>query len=105
VSERWVQFPSRIDPSFLLRVGGRHGSSGRVPQRQLLSWMEVKRPAQSPRLHELAALPERVADVLLRDPFDTRGELQLRRRLNLCVDAAGFVHDLDEPVRACAPGE
>jgi len=67
--------------------------------------MEVEGSAQRPRFHERSALPERLADVLPRDPFDARGELQLRRRLNLCVDSAGFVQDLEEPVRARALGE
>jgi hypothetical protein len=43
--------------------------------------------------------------MLLRDRFDARGELQPRRRLDLCVDAAGLAHDLEEPVRARALGE
>jgi hypothetical protein len=56
--------------------------------------MEMKRPAQRPRLHELPAVPERVANVLLRHPLDASGELQLGRRLNLRVDATCLVHDL-----------
>jgi hypothetical protein len=67
--------------------------------------MKVKGPAQRPSLHELPTLPERIANVLLRDPTHARGELQLGRSLNLRVDAAGFVRDLDEPVRADAFGE
>jgi hypothetical protein len=67
--------------------------------------MEMEGPAQRPRFHELPTLPERVTDVLLRDPIDPRGELQLGRRLNLRVDSTGFVRNLDEPVRAGAFGE
>jgi hypothetical protein len=67
--------------------------------------MEVEGAAQRPRLHELPTLPERVTDVLLRDPVDPGGELQLGRCLDLRVDSTGFVRDLDEPVRACALGE
>ena len=67
--------------------------------------MEMKGPAQRPRLHELPAVPERVADVLLRDPLDASGELQLGRRLNLRVDATRLVHDLEESLRTRALGE
>jgi hypothetical protein len=47
------------------------------PQRELVGGMEVERAAQRPRLDERAVAPERVADVLLGDPVDARGELQL----------------------------
>ena len=99
-SERRVQFTFRIDPGFQLLLGRRHSSRGRVPQRQLSGWMEMEGPAQRPRLHELPALPERVADVLLRNSIDARGELELRRRLNLRVDAADVVNHFEQAVRA-----
>ena len=100
-SERRVQLAFRIDPRFqLLRLARPHSSCGRQPQRQIVSRMEVECPAQRPRLHELATLPERVADVLLRDPVDAHGELQLRRRLNLRVHAADVVNDFEQTVGA-----
>ena len=67
--------------------------------------MEVEGPAQRPRLHELPAVPERVANVLLRYHFDPSGDLQLGRHLNLRMDPTCLVHDLDEPVRSRALGE
>jgi hypothetical protein len=65
--------------------------------------MEVEGPAQRPRLHELPALPERVADVLLRGPIDPRGELQLGRRLNLRVHATDVVNHFEQAVSARSP--
>ena len=103
-SERRVQLTFRIDPRFqLLRLARPHGSCGRQPQRQIVSRMEVEGAAQRPRLHELPAFPERVADVLLHDPIDARRELQLRRRLNLRVHAADVVNDFEQTVRARSP--
>jgi hypothetical protein len=37
--------------------------------------MEVERSAQRPGLHEVAAVPERSADILLRDSVHAHGEL------------------------------
>jgi hypothetical protein len=51
-----------------------------------------------------------VPDVLLRQPVDTGRELQLGGSLNLGVDAAEVVDDVDESIGRCAraqkaPGE
>ena len=62
--------------------------------------MEVECPLRCPRLHELTALPEGVADVLLRDPVDPHCELQLRRCLDLGVHAADVVNDFEQTVGA-----
>ena len=62
--------------------------------------MEVECPAQAPRLDELTALPEGVADILLRDPVDAPGELQLRRRLNLRMHPTDVVNDFEQTVGA-----
>ena len=100
-SERRVQFAFRIDPGFqFFRFGRRHCAAGRVPERQLHARMEVERSAQRPRLHELATFPEGFADILLRDPFEARGELKLGRRLNLRVHAAEVVDDFEQTVGA-----
>src|SRR6185312_7093988 len=44
--------------------------------------------------------PEGVADVLLLDPVDASGKLQLGGYLNLRVDSAGLPHDVDGRRRA-----
>ncbi len=67
--------------------------------------MEMKGAAQRPSLHELTAVPERVANLLLGDAGDAHSELQLGRRLDLRVDATCLVHHLDEAVCGCALGE
>ena len=96
-----MQLSLRIDPGFqLLRLAGAHGSCGGVPKRQLIGWMKMEGSAQRPRLHELPALPEHVADVLLRDPVDAHRELQLRRCLDLRVHAAEVVDDFEQAVGA-----
>ena len=67
--------------------------------------MEVQCPAQRPRLHELAPLPERFPDVGLGDPLDARGQLQLGRAHHLGMDAADVANDLDQTIRRRALDE
>ena len=67
--------------------------------------MQVESSAQSPRLHELSALPERVTYVLLRDPFDPSCERKLGRCHHLRMNACGLVDDVEKLLSTCPLGE
>src|SRR4051794_501217 len=75
----------------------------REPERQLVSRVEMERAAQGPRLDERALTPQRVANVLLREPVDARRQLQLGGRLHLRVDSANLSRDVGQ--RRGAQGE
>jgi hypothetical protein len=91
-----MQQTVRIRPRFQLGPLRRERAARRQPERHFVGRMQVERAAQRPRLHQPAVAPERVADVLLRDAVDTRGQLQLGRGLHLRVDAADATDDVDE---------
>src|SRR5439155_27016759 len=56
--------------------------------------------AQRPGLDQQPLVPERFADLTLRDPIDPHRELELRRGLNLGVHAAEVASDVEQPIRA-----
>ena len=94
----------RVGPRLELgRPRGERAPRGQ-PERELAGRMEVQRPAQRPRLDERAVAPQRLANVLLCDPVDARGKLQLSGRLHLRVDPADVVSDLQEIGRAPREG-
>ena len=67
--------------------------------------MQVERSAQSPCLHELSALPERVAYVRLRESVDPFRKRKLCCGHHLRVNAGRFADDLEKVLRTCALGE
>ena len=89
----------RIAPLVEAAVRRRHGAPRREPKRELVGGVEVERPAERPRLDEVAPLPQRRADVRLRQTVDARGELQLGRRLHLGVNPADVPDHVDELFR------
>ena len=59
--------------------------------------MQVKRRPQRVGLHELARLPQRLADVVACDALDPRRESELGAGTELGVHAARRPGDLEEP--------
>jgi hypothetical protein len=65
----------------------------------------VKRSAQRPGFDERTVAPERVAYILLGAALHAGRQLQLGGRLNLGMDPADIVDDVDEPLSFGALGE
>ena len=101
--ERRVQRARGIAPRWKPLVGRTTGCAPRrVPECQLAGGMEVQRAAERPGLDERPLLPERRPDVGLPQAVEPRRQLQLGRRLQLCLRTAQRAHDLDEPSGARA---
>jgi len=61
--------------------------------------MQVERAANRPRLDQRAIAPQRIADVLLDDSIDAGVQGELGRGLDLRVDPARVVRNLDDALR------
>jgi hypothetical protein len=97
-SEGRVDLALRIPPRLQSRGWVGHGASRGVPQREIAGGMQVQGSPKGPRLHQVPALPQGVPDVVASEGMDTSGELELRRGLDLRVDAAHLPDDLHEPI-------
>src|SRR5580765_4338366 len=91
-------------------VAGVHRTPRGVPERQLGGRMQVERSANRPCLDQRALAPQRIAHVLLDDPVDAGVQGKLGRGLDLRVDPARAMRNLDAALRPCpfrheAPGE
>ncbi len=76
--ERRMVVSVRVAPRRKTRILDPDCAARRVPQRQLRRRMQVQRPTERPRLHELTPIPERLANACPGDPVDTGCELELR---------------------------
>ena len=94
--DRRMDLPCRVAPldeATAVRV--LHRAPRGEPERELLGWMEMQRSPNRPRLHERSVAPERVTDVLPRQPADARRQRELRSRLHLRVDPARGARNRD----------
>jgi hypothetical protein len=104
-TDRGMEDAVRVAPfGNFLRSAGNRAASGE-PELQLVRGMQVKRSAQRPGFDERTVAPKRVAYSLLGDALDTGRQLQLGGGLNLRVDPADVVDDVDKPLSLGAFGE
>jgi hypothetical protein len=100
-AECGVHYTCRIGPGGKSLAGrAEHRASRRVPERQLVRRVDVKRAADRPGLDQLTPLPQRCTDVGLRDAVDPGSQLELGRRLDLRVHATHGADDFHEPLAA-----